>query len=84
IVIDFESIRTDYAGHTETLQSLLATRVASIPTTTLKRYKSERCRYIDARKAGYTINKALPGAAVDSLADPKDKVELQISRANTG
>lgn len=83
IVVDLEELRSDYAARTETLQELLDERTLSITTTTLPNYKAERCVYTDARRAGYTINKALPGGAIDSNVMEADKVELQISRPNT-
>ena len=83
IVVDIEVLRNEYAGNQETLQELLLLRTEAIPTTTLPNYKAERCVFIDARKAGYTVNKALPGGASDSAALEQDKVELQISRPNT-
>lgn len=83
IVVDIEELRSEYGAREETLQVLLADRVETITTTTLPNYKAERCVFTDARRAGYTVNKALPGGASDSSALDVDKVELQISRTNT-
>jgi hypothetical protein len=82
IVVDIEELRSDYSASTQTLQILLNDRTQSIVTTTMPSYQAQRCIFIDARKAGYTVNKALPGGATDSAALEIDKIELQISRPN--
>lgn len=83
ITVNFEELRSEYGAQTETLQTLLNTRTEALTAVTKPNYKAERCIFIDARKAGYTINKALPGGAIDSAVSQADKVELQISRPNT-
>lgn len=82
IVVDIEELRSDYSASTQTLQILLNDRTQSITTTMMPSYQAQRCIFIDARKAGYTVNKALPGGATDSAALEIDKIELQISRPN--
>lgn len=84
IVVDIEVLASEYAGHSETFAALLATRSTAItPTTTLPSYKATRAVYTDIHRAGYTTDRAVPGGAVGSVADPVDKVELQLSRPNT-